>query len=368
MNRVAPTTATAPPDVVEVVTEVIAPWATVAISVGAALLLTGIISVITHVALRKRRVLRGVATRGRVPLLLALTSAGTVIGMSLRESVEPGPTERLVTFLGLALLILSIGWLITVVLVMIEVIVLERYRSGSVAPRRVAKIRTQVAMMRHVLTAAVWVLAVSGVLMLIPQVRAIGAGLLASAGILSVIAGLAVQSSLSNVFAGLQIAFSDSIRVEDTVLISGQRGTVEDITLTYVVIRTPDDRRVLVPSTFFTTTVFENWTRRSPELTAKIEIDLTWDAPIEAVRARARALVTAHPLWDGRECSVDVVDAVRGLQRVDILVSGTSAGELYRLRADIREQLIAELARDLPAALPAPVPVAETAAGSAGPA
>src|SRR5690606_19083283 len=125
---------------------------------------------------------------------------------------------------------------------------------------------TQIMVLRRLTVAVLVVCAVAGVLLTFPQARAAGAGLLASAGLLSVVAGLAAQTSLANVFAGIQLAFTDAIRVDDVVVVDGQWGRIEEITLTYVVVHLWDDRRLILPSTWFTTTPFENWTRRAADL------------------------------------------------------------------------------------------------------
>ena len=158
-------------------------------------------------------------------------------------------------------------------------------------------------------TALVITLAVAGALLTIPEVRALGAGLLASAGLISVVAALAVQSSLANVFAGLQIAFTDAIRVNDTVVVETQRGAIEEITLTYVVVLLLDGRRLIIPSTYFTTTPFENWSRRSTEINgigaAGFELERTDRAPAHPHRAIAgihRFVGRAHRVTERDRC------------------------------------------------------------------
>ena len=198
-------------------------------------------------------------------------------------------------------------------------------------------------------------LAVAGALLTIPEVRALGAGLLASAGLISVVAALAVQSSLANVFAGLQIAFTDAIRVNDTVVVETQRGTIEEITLTYVVVLLLDGRRMIIPSTHFTTTPFENWSRRSTEISGFVLLDLNWNAPIEHLRTRTQQLLASTDLWDGRIGDLNVTDAIGGILKVTIGVSARNPGDLYELRNYVREHLIAELGKDYPDALPKPL-------------
>ena len=111
------------------------------------------------------------------------------------------------------------------------------------------------------------------------------ASILASAGVISIVAGLAAQTSLANVFAGLQLAFTDAIRVDDVVVIDDEWGRIEEITLTYVVVHIWDDRRLVLPSTYFTTNPFQNWTRKESAVLGAVELDVDWSTPFDRLRA-----------------------------------------------------------------------------------
>ena len=120
----------------------------------------------------------------------------------------------------------------------------------SDADRRWRRVRTQVTVLRRLATAVVVIFGGAAILMTFPAFSDIGTTVFASAGVLSVVAGLAAQTSLGAVFAGMQIAFSGAIRVGDVVqLENGQWwGRVEEITLSYVVVRLWDERRLVLPS------------------------------------------------------------------------------------------------------------------------
>jgi len=171
-------------------------------------------------------------------------------------------------------------------------------------------------------------------------VRAIGASLLASAGVASIVAGLAAQSTLANVFAGVQLAFSDAIRVDDVVVAEGEWGKIQEITLTYVVVRTWDDRRLVMPSTYFTTTPFQNWTRTSSELLGAVEFDLDWRVSPSEMRQKLDEVLEKTDLWDGRAKVLQVTDAVGGFVRIRILVTAADAPTLFDLRCLVREQMV----------------------------
>jgi small-conductance mechanosensitive channel len=190
------------------------------------------------------------------------------------------------------------------------------------------------------------------VLLTFPAVQAVGTSVLASAGVVSVIAGLAAQSTLANVFAGIQLAFSDAIRVDDVVVVDQQWGRIEEITLSYVVLHIWDDRRMVLPSTYFTTTPFENWTRSSSELLGAVEFDLDWRVSTSRMRQELDRIMKDSPLWDQRTKVLQVTDAVGGSVHVRILVSAQDAPTLFDLRCSVRERMIDWLQRESPEALP----------------
>ena len=178
---------------------------------------------------------------------------------------------------------------------------------------------------------------------------------LASAGVISVIAGLAAQQTLGNVFAGLQLAFTDAIRVGDVVVAGDKQetGSVEEITLSYVVVRIWDERRLIIPCRYFTQTPFENWTRRVAAQLGTVELKLDWSAPMTLIRAKVEQLLTATDLWDGRTWGVQITDSDEYTVTVRVLVSAKNSGYLSDLRAYMREQLISWIVTEEPWARPA---------------
>ncbi|MFB0835782.1 mechanosensitive ion channel family protein [Arthrobacter halodurans] len=338
---------------VESLPEGVQPWAAVAITLVAALVVTLVLGRIVKRVLRGHPLLRADVNRARIPFLLVLSFAGCLI--VLQATAPDAPWHGAVDFLLLVGLIASVAWLLTILLHLVESALLAKYRTDLSGVRRMAKLRTQVTLLRRVATAVVLTLSVAAVLLLIPQVRALGAGILASAGLISVVAGLAVQGTLSNVFAGLQIAFTDAIRVDDTVFVEQQRGTVEEITLTYVVVATWDGRRLILPSTHFTTVPFENWSRGSDNLSGVVTLELNWTAPVEGIRRRVTQLLNSTELWDGREDSVSVSNVVGGLMSLSVVVSSRSAGDLVSLQNIVREGVIGWLREHQADALPEPI-------------
>jgi small-conductance mechanosensitive channel len=175
---------------------------------------------------------------------------------------------------------------------------------------------------------------------------------LASAGFLSIILGLAAQSTLGNVLAGVQLAFSDAIRVDDVVVVDTEWGRIEEITLTYVVVHIWDDRRLVVPSTYFTSNPFENWTRTSSQLLGEVDFDLDWRVSVAAMREQLDVILAATSNWDGRTRVLQVTDAIGGYVHVRILVTATDSPTLFDLRCYVREAMVEWIQQQNPQTMP----------------
>lgn len=322
---------------------------TVAISVAFALAVLVVAWLLVNALLRRKPQLRNQVARCRVPVAVAAVLLAVRIALGLTASAFAWFNG--VSFLLMAGIIGSLAWLALRVVRVVEERLLGKYASEGVDDRRDRKIRTQTVLLRRVIQAAVIVIAVSIVLLTIPQVRAVGAGLLASAGVISVVAGLAVQSTLTNVFAGIQLAFTDAIRVGDVVTADGVYGTIEDITLSYVVVKIWDGRRVIYPSSHFTTTPFENWTRTGSALSGTVEIDVDWRVPVDATRERLKALLASTELWDGKDSTIQVSEALGGTVKLWVAVSARNAGDLWDLRCLVREDLVNFLRSEHPEAI-----------------
>lgn len=250
------------------------------------------------------------------------------------------------------LIFTAAAWLLVGATATAEEEVVRRYRVDVEDNRHARRVRTQTSFVRRLVVAAIIVVAVGVVLLtVVPGADRFGTVLLSSAGLLSVVAGLAAQSALGNVFAGLQIAFTDALRVEDVVVVQTQFGRVEEITLTYVVVRLWDERRMVLPSTFFTTTPFENWTRRDSALLGSVVVEVDWRADVEGMREELHRVLSEDDLWDGRVGVLQVTDAVGSVLQLRALVSAADAGATFDLRCHVREALVAWLVEH-PSGLP----------------
>jgi len=238
------------------------------------------------------------------------------------------------------LLIATGAWLLTGVLTTLERTAMSRLRIGEPDNLRARRAQTQLAVVHRFTIVIIAILALGAMLMTFPAARAAGTSLLASAGVIGAIAALAAQSLLGNVFAGLQMAFSDAIRLDDVVIVEDEWGRIEEITLTYVVVHLWDDRRLVMPTSYFMSRPFQNWTRTGSWLLGTVELDVDWSVDVEAMRAELDTILAGTELWDGRSNVLQVTDATNTLVRVRALVSAKDAGRLWDLRCLVRERLV----------------------------
>lgn len=292
-------------------------------------------------------------TRRPFRATLMLIAASIAISAAVDASVSwRGPLDHLVH----VAIIGAITWLCVSLVRVVELRVVARL-AGTNGPltdrdRQRRRIQTQVMTLRRLAIAVITVLGLAAAVMTFPSFRQIGTTLFASAGVLSVVAGLAAQTALGSVFAGMQISFSDAIRVGDVVVIEGHFGRIEEITLTYVVVKIWDQRRLVLPTSYFTTKPFENWTRNATDLFGTVEFDVDFTVPLEEMRAELEQLLAGNEHWDNRLGSLQVLDAVGGYLRVRALVSAADSDDLSALRYAVREGLVTWLRRTAPEALP----------------
>ncbi|MFD7880399.1 mechanosensitive ion channel domain-containing protein [Streptomyces sp. NPDC059766] len=326
------------------------------IVIGGSVLLTLALGWATDRLLRKaderhgETPLWGLLRRGRVAYQLVLCAAllrGSYDAAKLLEEHRVGIGRTLTL-----VLIGSTAWLVIRIAAAIVETSYSRYARAQSDPARVRRVRTQVELIMRVVAAVVGVVAAASMLLTFPAMRAAGASLLASAGILGIVAGVAAQSTLSNLFAGLQIAFGDMVRIGDTVVVDGEWGTVEEITLTFLTVRTWDERRITMPVSYFTSKPFENWSRGTPQMTGIVYWHLDHSAPVEAMRERLRDILRECPAWDGRDYGVAVTDATPNTLQVRALVTAKDASDIWTVRVTVREQMIRWLCAEHPYALP----------------
>ncbi|WP_327346432.1 mechanosensitive ion channel family protein [Streptomyces europaeiscabiei] len=326
------------------------------IVIGGSVVLTLLIGWTTDLLLRKadqrhhETPLWGLLRRGRIPYQLVLCAA------FLRASYDEAQLlEQHRTAVGRTLTLVLIGataWLLIRIAAAIVETTYSRYARAHRDPARVRRVRTQVTLIQRVVAAIVGVVAVASMLLTFPTMRAAGTSLLASAGLLGIVAGIAAQSTLSNLFAGLQIAFGDMVRLGDVVVVEGEWGTVDEITLTFLTVRTWDERRITMPVSYFTSKPFENWSRGGAQMTGTVFLHVDHAAPLPAMRDHLRDILRGCPAWDGRHYDLTVTDSTPTTMEVRALVTAKDPDDLWTVRVTVREQLIHWLTESHPYALP----------------
>lgn len=298
-------------------------------------------TVVVRLVARRRPTARKLSLTARYPFrLLVLIVA---VWIAIRSRLPDGPANSAWDGLNLACRIVTIiaaAWLFMSVLLYAEGVGMRRQTLDRPDNRAARRVRTQLLIIRRLTIAAVAIAAIAGIVFSLPGVPGLGTSLFASAGVFGIIAGLAAQSTLGNLFAGLQVAFSDAIRIDDVVVVEQEWGWIEEITLSYVVVHLWDDRRLVLPSTYFTTTPFQNWTRRRSELLGAVEFDLDWRVSPSGMRDELDRILETTDLWDGRVKVLQVTDAVGGWVRIRILVTAADAPTLFDLRCFVRERMI----------------------------
>jgi small-conductance mechanosensitive channel len=214
------------------------------------------------------------------------------------------------------------------------------------------KIRTQLQFIRKIIIVMIILITVAIILLSFDNVRKIGAGLLTGVGIGSIIIGFAAQKSLGNILAGFQIAFTQPIRIDDVLVVEGEWGRIEDITLTYVVLNIWDQRRLILPITYFIEKPFQNWTRTTSELLGTVFLYVDYTFPVDELRTELTRLLNLSALWDKRVGILQVTDAKEKTIELRALVSARNSSQAFDLRCYVRENLIKFIRERYPSSLP----------------
>ncbi|HEX2028614.1 MAG TPA: mechanosensitive ion channel domain-containing protein [Nitriliruptorales bacterium] len=252
----------------------------------------------------------------------------------------------------LLMLIAAAAWLAVQVVHVLEDTALTRVDVAARDNLRARRKKTQVLILRRVAVVTILILASAAALLTFEQARAVGASVLASAGIAGLLAGVAARSTLGNMVAGIQIAFSEPIRLDDVVVVEGEWGRIQEITLTYVVVRLWDNRRLVLPTTYFVEQPFQNWTRENAQVLGTVVLHVDHRTPVEDVRQELLRVLEASDKWDGQAWVLQVVDTTEHTMVLRALMSAEDAPTAWDLRCEVREQLIGFLQQSHPEALP----------------
>ncbi|WP_211248410.1 mechanosensitive ion channel family protein [Thermodesulfobacterium hydrogeniphilum] len=250
------------------------------------------------------------------------------------------------------ILICDIAWLFIAGAYFLEKLILTRYPMDTPDNLKARKIYTQVVVLKRIIIVISIFFAFSLSLLTFPKVKQIGMSLLASAGVVGVILGIAAQKTLANIIAGIQLAITQPIRIDDVVIVEGEWGRIEEITLTYVVVRVWDKRRLIVPVNYFLERPFQNWTRVSADLLATVYIYADYHLPVDPVRKALYEILKESNNWDGKVWGLQVTDLTDKTMELRALMSASDSSKAWDLRCEVREKLINFIQKQFPHCLP----------------
>jgi len=249
-------------------------------------------------------------------------------------------------------LIASFSWIIIKLIYIIRDTLLSHYNIHVSDNMRARSIHTQIRLTTNIIIVIIILLTSAFILMTFDQVRQIGVTILASAGVIGIILGFAAQKTLGNLIAGIQIAIAQPIRIDDVVIIEDEWGWIEEITLTYVVVRIWDLRRLIVPIGYFIEKPFQNWTRTSANLMGTVYIYADYGVPVKDVRNELTLILKNSPLWDKKVDVLQVTNMTERTVELRALMSAADSSSLWDLRCEVREKLLGFLQEQFPESLP----------------
>ena len=281
-------------------------------------------------------------------LLLALVSLFLALPATPLPDALEGPIAHGV---GLGF-IAAVAWLVVAMTSVVDDFIESRY-DVTVADNLAARqVRTRTQVFRRILIVVVATVALGLMLMTFPSIRRFGTSLLASAGVAGIILGLAARETISNLLAGIQVALTEPIRLDDVVVVEGEWGRIEEIRMSYVVVRIWDERRLIVPLSYFIEKPFQNWTRKTAHVLGTVLLHADYTVPVEEVREELQRILKASQLWDGRVWNLQVTEAAERTIQLRALMSAADASSSWDLRCHVRERLIAFLQLRHPESLP----------------
>ena len=249
---------------------------------------------------------------------------------------------------------LALGWLMVSAVYMAEDLLLQRYDFGASDNLRARRMRTQMQFMRRIAISLLLLVDAGLILSLFhdSKIWHYGAGLLASAGLASLVLATAAKSTVSNLLAGLQIAFTEPIRIDDVVIVQGEWGKIEEITTSYVVVAIWDQRRLIVPLSYFIENPFQNWTRNKSDLLGTAFLYVDYSVPVDALRNEFTSVLEASPLWDRRVNALQVTNLSEHTMEIRCLLSASNSSAQFDLRCIVREKMIGFIQKNYPDAFP----------------
>ena len=279
-----------------------------------------------------------------IPLLLMSVGVHYV-------NIQPGSIGFITATLNVFIILSFCSILIRLINVAQDMLFI-RYDINLSNNLRARKIRTQIMYVKKVAIVVLVTFCVSLILLSFPGVRKFGTTILAGAGVAGIIIGFALQKSLVNLFAGIQIAFTQPIKIDDAVVVEKEWGWIEEINLTYVVVRLWDLRRLVLPITYFTENPFQNWTRNNAQILGSVFLYLDYAMPLEPLRAHFEKVLSETKLWDQQTQVLQVTDTTEKTMTIRLLMTAQNSPTAWDLRCHVREKMIDFIQKNYPQGLP----------------
>lgn len=299
---------------------------------------------------RRRNAVAIAMRQTRIPVQLVILTALTV--EVIRRSIEHPNIRAVTDRVAPIVLVFAVAILAYRITGIFFIALRRRFDTSQPDNANARRVTTQIIVLERVVGFVIVVLAVAIGLVTIPGVRQWGASILASAGVIGLLVGFAAQQTIANVLAGIQIAITQPLRIGDSVVIDGEWGNVEEITLTYIVIRIWDKRRLVVPISYLLQKPFQNWTRNSASIIGVVFLYADYTVDIDALRVEQTRTLAASELWDGEVDTIQVTQTTERTIELRSLLSARNASDAWELRCALRERLVAFLATKQPNALP----------------
>jgi small-conductance mechanosensitive channel len=284
----------------------------------------------------------------------AFAAVMAALSLSLQLGPISGTAAIVLTRLMQIAFIALLTWVAIVTTDLFSSLYLGRLRSDLEENLLARKHVTQIRILKQAAVTIIALIGLASALMSFDAVRQYGVSLFASAGVAGLAIGLAARPLLSNLIAGVQIAITQPIRIQDSVIVEGEYGTIEEINSTYVVVQLWDWRRLILPLNYFIEKPFQNWSRDSESIIGSVMIYVDYCADVPAIRRKLEQVVKTMPLWDKKVVNLQVSDATETSMQLRILVSARTAASAWDLRCQVREALIAFVSKELRYSLPQP--------------
>lgn len=251
------------------------------------------------------------------------------------------------------LIISAISWSLFKLVSIAEQLLLNHYQTKAPGDLQTRKVYTQTLILKRISSGIILVLTIGAILMLFDNVKALGASVLTTAGVLGLVLTFTAQRSLGSIFSGLEIALTQPIKIGDAIVIENEFGTVEEINFRNVIIKLWDWRRLVVPTSYFLEKSFQNWSReQSNNLIGTVYLYADFTLSVDALRDELKTILEHSQLWDKKVVNVQVSDLKERVMELRVLASAKTPGEAWDLRCEVREKLMAYIAKHQPHALP----------------